>query len=343
MKAFIPLALQPDHPFWSPNTPELPLPSSLLPSPHPSSNAHMILIHSSRPSPSAHTYALASGQYANFDMRHAAEKYSKLAYSATFGFCVPTGAYGLVQAAPDSTLALSDDAQSGNENGNGNHWRVRRVPLDAKILREEGEGAKGAAIHARWDAWKDVDVQTWLVPVTEEVAGSKEGDWHIRIHRITTGRELWTSDGGFSVHAQSSVGSHRRLNGWDEDHDEGIEVQTPGETVADDAANASAASALIRSTVGTTGIISIPWSPSEATTPSSSAQVIHTAPNSSIMFSHSALPAIAHHLAPREEPYWLVSGVFGVSGKSKEDGWREAWQAGPKLTVPQWLVSALPK
>ncbi|KAG8918723.1 hypothetical protein FRC01_001691 [Tulasnella sp. 417] len=303
----------------------------------------MILIHSSRPSPSAHTYALASGQHANFVMRHAAEKYSKFAYSATFGFCVPTGAYGLQQASPDSTLALSDDAESGNENGNGNHWRVRRVPLDAKIIREEGEGAKGVALYARWDAWKDVDVQTWLVPVTGEVDGSKEGDWHIRIHRITTGRELWTSDGGFSVRAQSSVGSHRRLNGWDEDNDEGLEVRTPEESTGDDAAKEATISALIRSSVGTTGIASISWSPSDASTPPPSAQVIHTAPNSSIMFSHSAIPAIRHHLAPREEPYWLVSGVFALSGKSKEDGWREAWKAGPNLVVPEWLASALSK
>ncbi|KAG9012820.1 hypothetical protein FRB90_006501 [Tulasnella sp. 427] len=338
MKAFIPLALKPDHPFWSPNTPELPIPPSHLPSPHPIPNSHMIIVHSSRPSPSAHTYALASGQYAGFVMRHSAEKYGKLAYSATFGFCVPTGAYGLEQAAPDCTLAISDDAESGNENGNGNHWRVRRVPLDAKIIREEGEGAKGTALYSRWDAWKDIDVQTWLVPVTGDLEGSKEGDWHIRIHRITTGREIWTSDGGFSVRAQSSVGSQRRLTGWAEEQDEGIEVQNT-ET---DAAERVTTSAVIRSSVGTTGIVSVPWAPS-GEIPTPSARVIHTAPNSSIMFSQSALPAITHHLTPREEPYWLLLGVFALSGKSKEDGWRDAWQAGAKLVVPEWLAGTLSK
>ncbi|KAG8988830.1 hypothetical protein FRB94_000375, partial [Tulasnella sp. JGI-2019a] len=161
LKAFLPLALPSTHPFWS----EAEAPLLALPSPHPIPHTYSILIHSRR-SPS-HTYALASGQSATFaSMRHTAEKYSKLCYSATFGFSVPVGAYGLEQAVPDCTLALSDDADI--KDGNGCHWRVRRVPKDAKMIRGpglsatgDGEGKFEVGMVAGWDAWRDVDVKTW--------------------------------------------------------------------------------------------------------------------------------------------------------------------------------------
>lgn len=304
MKAFIVLGVPATHPFWT--SEEAPLP--VLPSPHPVPAAHMIMVHSRR-SPS-HTYALASGQYAGFVLRHSAEKYGKLAYSSAFGFCVPTGSYGLEQNSPDCTLALSDDVDVVS--GNGNNWRVRRTPLNASLIEEH------SALYAQWDAWKDVDVQTWVVPLSEG-----DGDWHLRAHQIVTKtREIWTCDGGFSLHGQSSVGSNRRLSNWDEEHDEGIQTTSSPQS----------ASALVRSSMGTSGIISL--SNGLLAEP----RVLNLPPNSSIMFPHALLPAICHRLAPRDEPYWIFTAVFAVVGHTTGDpSWKSSWELGPKLEIPDWL------
>ncbi|KAG8901861.1 hypothetical protein FRB99_005038, partial [Tulasnella sp. 403] len=324
LKAFLPLALPPTHDFWT--FPEKPMPR--LPSPHPLPHAHAILIHTSRQP--THTYALTSGQHANFVMRHSAEKYGKLAYSATFGFSVPVGAFGLEQAAPDSTLALSDDADV--KSGNGNHWRVRRVPIDAKILRADTASGPLDIIAASWDAWPDVHVRTWLVPVTN-APKSLPGDWHIRIHRVTTARDLCASDAAFSVHSQSVGGSNRRLEGWNAEYDEGVELRQAEPT--DDT------SALVRSYVGTVGIKWLPHAlPRRGGPLAPTARIIQCSPNTSIMFPHTLLPTIVYKLSGRADPYWLVSGIFAVVGHEKSD-WREAWNEGVETPLPEWLDSVL--
>ena len=68
-------------------------------------------------------------------------KYGKLAYSSAFGFSVPTGAYGLQQHAPDSTLALSDD-------GNGERWSVRMFVEDENISDE-------GVVRSTWRPWRE--------------------------------------------------------------------------------------------------------------------------------------------------------------------------------------------
>lgn len=67
-------------------------------------------------------------------------KYGKLAYSAQFGFSVPTGALGLQQHAPDSTLALSDDE--------GELWVVRRKVENVSISDE-------GVIKSTWQPWRE--------------------------------------------------------------------------------------------------------------------------------------------------------------------------------------------
>ena len=119
-------------------------------------------------------------------------RYGKFAYSSAFGYSVPTGALEIEQHAADSTLALSDDS--------GEHWRVRRVPLDARIV-DLANGGK--ALRSAWRPWKDVEVETWLVPPTE---GSL---WHVRVHRLRSGRELRSADGAFAIHGQGECFSLR--------------------------------------------------------------------------------------------------------------------------------------
>ena len=318
LKAFLPLSLPDTHPFWSTDEASLPAP---LPSPHLIPSAHSILIHSRR-TPS-HTYALTSGQFAKFfSMRHTESKYGKLAYSATFGFCVPTASDGLHALGSDCALALSDDGDVTS--GNGDHWRVRKVPLDAAIVRGEGEGE--VAVYARWDAWRDVDVRTWVAPLLPG-ADHPEGDWHIRVHRITTGRQIKTCDGGFSVHGQSSRAPHRRLAGWDDELDEGTEVDSDA--------------SLVRSRVGTTGVRLLEMEGSSVLR--HNGMTVQCAPNSSILFPHSLLPGVGCVLEPRPEPYFIAVAIFALTGHSRNDAWKQSWDAGRSLQVPKWLLEECSK
>lgn len=72
-------------------------------------------------------------------MRGAAAKYGKLAYSAQFGFSVPTGPQGLQQVCPDSELVLSDDPEA-------ERW-VSRRKVDDVHVSEKGW------IRSAWRPW----------------------------------------------------------------------------------------------------------------------------------------------------------------------------------------------
>ena len=121
-----------------------------------------------------HVFALTSGQYADFEPAHTPEKYAKFAYSNQFGFSVSKELSSLTNGAFDSMLALSekDDRQ----------YRVRKTCEETEITSD--------FVYARWRPWKDVIVDTWLVPLDL---------WHVRIHRIQTKRALDTAEGGFAV------------------------------------------------------------------------------------------------------------------------------------------------
>ena len=164
LKAFLVLALGEDHPFWQAE--ELPLPVQALCVSE--KTAGFIINRSAEDS-----QILAGSVFPSWDMNHAAQKYSKFAYSARFGFCVSHSNYGIDKCSCDSTLLLSD----GND-----YWRERREILD----REVGENW----VKSRWQPWPDVDIITTLI---------RHGDWHVRIHRIQSDRRLQAVEGGFSV------------------------------------------------------------------------------------------------------------------------------------------------
>ena len=165
-KAFLPLALPADHPFWT--TPERPLPPRAEIKPQ--STAGLLLAHDQ----AGHVTALAAvpgGRWA----RHGEAKYGKFAYSTAFGFAVSTRAVGLEGAGVDSMLGLSDD---------GVHWRVRGENLAWSVESEKPE------VLARWQPWPDVEIETHMV--------FAQG-WHIRTHRVVTPRALQTAEGAFCV------------------------------------------------------------------------------------------------------------------------------------------------
>ena len=168
LKAFLPLALPEDHPFWT--HPEEPAPRLAAARAHP--QAGMIVRHDR----AGHATALAAAPGAPWSRhRHAAAKYAKFAYSTAFGFAVPTALVGLEAAAIDSMLAFSEE---------GRYWRVRLENVSWSLSVEE------PALTAVWSPWPDVEVETRL---------RFAGDWQIREHRVTTARPLHTAEGGFCV------------------------------------------------------------------------------------------------------------------------------------------------
>jgi len=162
-KAFLPLALPADHPFWTAEEKPARFDANSVPLRHPG----MVMMHTP-----GNVVALASGQQ-NWEMRSGAEKYAKFAYSSRYAFSVEADERAYDKGAFDGALALSDDNR---------HYRVREQNDVARLA--------GDVLYAEWHPWRDVKVETWLMPASP---------WHIRVHRTTTPRELHATEGGFAV------------------------------------------------------------------------------------------------------------------------------------------------
>jgi hypothetical protein len=170
MKAFLILALGPDHPFWAAK--ELPLRSE------PEKQKAPIIQEEKIPgfiisNTAEDAQLLTPGRLTHFEMNHAAEKYCKFAYSARFGFCVSHSNYNLATTGCDSMLMLSEK---------DGYWRQRRETT--------GQTTGPNWTRSVWKPWDDVEISTTLVSL---------GAWHVRIHRIKSGRSLDTAEGGFSI------------------------------------------------------------------------------------------------------------------------------------------------
>lgn len=97
----------------------------------------------------------------------------RFAYSSRYGFSVESDALGFKTGAFDSIIAFSDDQV---------HYRVREHCKQAAIAKD--------MLYSLWYPWKDVRVETFL---------KHSGKWHIRLHRITSSRDLWSTEGGFAA------------------------------------------------------------------------------------------------------------------------------------------------
>lgn len=294
-KAFIPLSLPADHPFWTAE--EEPYPTSTLPVAALDHPGHI----TSHLSP-AHTFLLSSGQACHYPLRHGAEKYGKLAYSSAFGYAVPTGALGLDQHAPDSTIALSDD--------NGERWVVRREVEFARIERSEEGGESW--LRALWKPWPGVEVETFLIPPQEA-----SPDWHTRVHRIkvsSTARrgKVLVSDAGFSIHAQGLDG--RALDaivGASSATESGILASASRGAKTPEGKVEVGSEALVRSSAGVSGVADLtPRSQSQTR----AGKVIILDANANIIFPRSIMPTITSevHSGEKDVEVWLVTGVFAV-------------------------------
>jgi len=165
LKAFLPLALAEEHPFWKAEEAPLPLRRGV----HTVPGAQLILV--TDPCMRDVT-AINPGQPTLDWPRNAPQKYSKCAYSTRFGFSVPASAATPAEGGLDSGLSLSDD---------GRLFRVREQALDPEV--------RDGVAYSRWQPWPDVEVCTWLIA---------EPTGHLRIHKVRTARKLWAIEAGFA-------------------------------------------------------------------------------------------------------------------------------------------------
>lgn len=297
--SFLALALPESHPFWS--SPEEEYPSLALPEVKALTYPKHIAVRRG-----GHAFLLSSGQACHYAMRGTQAKYGKFAYSASFGYSVPTGAYELEQYAPDSMLALCDDAA-------GELWKSRRVAIDARF--EFPNGAKGVPVLiSGWKPWDDVDVETILVPPSAETP-----NWHLRAHRVQTGRALKTSEGAFAVYGCRSDNG-RILGDLEEDG-----------KMADEGIVLNGSSALVVSSVGAVGITEL-----FNTDVGRAGRIVLADPNSNLIHGRTLLPSLAVELAAGQES-WFVTAVYALPTNSQD--WEPMWAEKP--TIPDWLIKRM--
>ncbi|MBT9371137.1 DUF2264 domain-containing protein [Rhizobium sp. CSW-27] len=180
LKAFLPLALPRDHPFWT--SEEAPLPQDL---PLMQQAPGFLLQRSA-----THTVALSAGQEGP-QFRHGAEKYAKFAYSTQSPLSVEMREASLLTAALDGALGVQAE---------GRPWVTRHGCASMQT--------SNAALISIWHPYPDVEIETLLCP---------HGNGHIRRHRILTPVPLVTVEGGFAVErtdGQAEVCEIGRDSSW---------------------------------------------------------------------------------------------------------------------------------
>lgn len=298
-KSFITLALPPSHPFWT--AAEEPYPDSLREVVKPLERP--LHITSNR---SGHTFILSSGQQCSYALKQSAAKYGKFAYSTAFGYSVPVGLGTLPEAAPDSALALADLETDAAEE----FWRQRRVTINARI--EHGKDER-VWLRSAWRPWPNVEVETWLVPPTE-----KAPLWHLRVHRVRTGRKLRAAEGAFALYGQRQDG--RALDSVT------AATESFGFFEAEGAARAA-------SRAGVVGILAREGGVQAAVKRQGSA--VRFDANANLIAARAICPMLISEIAPSEGDVWLITTVFALPAEEDTEGAREGWLTEWERTRPE--------
>jgi hypothetical protein len=295
MLAFAPLAVPESHPFWQAK--EEPHPYANERIVRPLKHPRHIVVRSG-----GHSFLLSSGQSCHYAIKNSNAKYGKFAYSSAFAYSVSTGYQELEQFVPESSLAFSDDG--------GELWKMRRAHNgDSKIETFDGV----PALTSSMKPWPDVEVTTILLPPSE-----KTPNWHLRIHKVTTGRDLLTAEGAFAVHGAKEADG-RVFNGFDESVPEGGREEKQG--------------ALAASRSGAVGI-------AELSQVERTGSILQADANSNLVEARSVVPLLRSELKAGSTTCF-VTAVFALPGSV--EGWKKSWKEGweKKPSVPKWVSSAV--
>lgn len=251
MKAFAPLALSENHPFWTCAEKSHAAPDVFL-----EEHARMLIV---RDASGHHVQAFPAGNHAP-EHAHDEAKYEKFAYSTVFGFSVPKSACQLEKGAFDSMLALSDD---------NIRWHTRYGCETFSVQADR--------VEARWKPFSDVTVQTTILPL---------GDWHVRVHRITTPRKLFAAEGGYAAPRDDGTGLAK--------------------TFAESQKAFAESRGLFSGIAGLCGY--------------ASAEIIVPEPNTNLLYQRTVLPTLRAEVGPGETV--LVCAVLGAA-KGGPEKWAD--------------------
>lgn len=164
LKTFIFFALPDDDEFWqAKESDDFKFEKSKL-QPEP----RMLVEHSKN---GLEVQAFTAGQHSH-EHAHGEAKYEKYVYSTTFGFSTPKGSVLLKQGAFDNTLAVSESE---------NFWQT--------AFKYEDYAEHEDYVYSDWKPYDDVEIKNFVIP---------HMPWHVRVHKIHTGRTLHLAEGSFS-------------------------------------------------------------------------------------------------------------------------------------------------
>lgn len=289
--SFVPLALPESHPFWSAD--EKPYPTGKIPEILPLEHPKHIMVNRG-----GHCFLLSSGQACHYPVRATQSKYGRLAYSSSFPYSVPGGAYTLEQYAAENSLAITDDG--------GETWKTRRQC--SKFAIEEHGGSP--VLVSEWNPTAEISTKTLLVPPSES-----HPNWHLRIHKVMSKRSIQTAEGAFAIYGvQAATGrdliplTKSPNEGWEESKQE----------------------ALVVSKAGVVGIVEL------QTGVLREGKAVKADPNTNLLETRTLIPTLMGGLEPGES-VWYVSAVYAVpigKGDAKVQ-WEDGWRKRPQL--PTWI------
>jgi len=163
MKAFAPLALPEEHPFWAAEEAAFTRHDDVVTMPQPGMVKWEV---------DGDITVLAGGQQP-INLGRAAEKYNKFAYSSRYAFSVEAEARCFSNGPSDNMLSFSED---------GNFAHFRQSESMSRIGKDW--------MYSAWSPMPEVEVDTWLLA---------HPPWHLRLHRVKTKRNVHTVEGGFAI------------------------------------------------------------------------------------------------------------------------------------------------
>ena len=185
---------------------------------------------------------------------------------------------------------------------------MRRQPLNARLEYKDGV----PVLMSRWQPWFDVSVETFLVPPAVD-----SPNWHVRVHRLKTGRALQTAEGAFAIHGCKSSNG-RELGPLTPDGNEGTE--------------AGPSSALVVSSAGAVSILDLKGGKERE------GLVVKADPNSNVVDSRTVIPSLLCNLEGGSSCIF-VTAVFAVPSSLQD--WRKIWRGGfeeRRPLLPAWLL-----
>ena len=245
-------------------------------------------------------------------------KYGCFAYSSAYAYSAPPGLFTLEQYALASQLGFSDDG--------GEYWKARRLSEYAGFETRDGK----SVLVSVWKPFPDVPVKTYLIPPEEATP-----NWHLRVHRISAGREVQTADGSFAIFNERTPDG-RYLDLYDAAKCEGTQPKLIGNyDLGTPEAWATGKQGAFAVSKGAVGIQAL-----EDESTGRTAMLVNADPNSNLVESRTVIPTLQHTIKKGQD-VWYVSAIYakpsgdGVAKETYLDGWDKI------PGIPSWLAAEM--